>query len=371
MKKLFQVLCKNLNLNINDISVKGVLRNYEILDEQLTKQQKDSSKIESQTSTSSSSSLITQQPPQITESEPNIQQPAFATAKYKITDIKLQSLSNNANLIFISADIPLLSIQPALKACIIPALDKAVNEMMHLLLDKAVKISVSTAEPIIKKDFSLDPEENHMRIAARNMVANMSSGMMLITGKEPLTSHLYNSLKLQFTQPLSPDLANAYKDLINQACGVIVQDNIELCMCFLQKIAIQKSILELERKLQAEFESRLRSRTEGRIHYDQSILSYHNEKMPDMIKLRVGSVSPQQFSVYEEFGKSLPGFKVNAEERPAQPNFQMVDEMNIHYENALNMLRNEIAVMPNGHFLTVNLQNLMIAIHDFKVGFFV
>jgi hypothetical protein len=62
---------------------------------------------------------------------------------------------------------------------------------MHLLLDKAVKISVSTAEPIIKKDFSLEPEEDHMRIAARNMVANMSSRMMLITGKKPLTSRLY------------------------------------------------------------------------------------------------------------------------------------------------------------------------------------
>lgn len=32
-----EVLCKNLNLNINDISVKGCLRNYEIVEEQLTK----------------------------------------------------------------------------------------------------------------------------------------------------------------------------------------------------------------------------------------------------------------------------------------------------------------------------------------------
>ncbi len=32
-----EVLCKNLNLNINDISVKGCLRNYEIIEEQLTK----------------------------------------------------------------------------------------------------------------------------------------------------------------------------------------------------------------------------------------------------------------------------------------------------------------------------------------------
>lgn len=186
--------------------------------------------------------------------------------------------------------------------------------MMHLLLEKAVKISVSTAEPLIKKDFSLDPEENHMRIAARNMVANMSSGMMLITGKEPLTQHLFNALKTQFTQPLDPTLANTYKDIIHQACSVIVQDNIELCMCFLQKIAIQRSIMELERKLFPDFETRQRARVDGRVHYESSVFNYHAEKMPEMIKLKVGSVSPQQFSIYEEFGKNLPGFKINVEE---------------------------------------------------------
>lgn len=112
----------------------------------------------------------------------------------------------------------------------------------------------------------------------------------------------------------------------------------------------------------------MRSRAEGRVHYDQNILNYHNEKMPDMIRLRVGSISPQQFSVYEEFGKALPGFKVNAEERVAQPNFDKVaDEMNIHYENVMAYLRNEISCMPNGHFLTLNLQNLVYAVHDFKM----
>ncbi len=156
-----------------------------------------------------------------------------------------------------------------------------------------------------------------MRIAARNMVANMSSGMMLITGKEPLTSHLFNALKTQFTQPLDPALANAYKDLIIQACSMLVQDNIELCMCFLQKIAIQRSIMELERKLQQEFETRQRSKADGRLHYDPNVFAYHTEKMPEMIRLRVGSISPQQFSVYEEFGKNLPGFKINVDERAA------------------------------------------------------
>ena len=33
-----------------------------------------------------------------------------------------------------------------------------------------------------------------------------------------------------------------------------------------------------------------------------------------MIRLRVGSISPQQLSVYEEFDKNLPGFKINVDE---------------------------------------------------------
>jgi len=396
-----EVLCKNLNLNINDIAVKGILRNYEIVDEQLTKHKESQTTVVTTTNkieTLPSSLVATQLPsqpasqtvahsaeqPQIQTIQPEINQPNTASSasqiaqpnpaayisplsapKYKIGDIKLQSLQNNSNLIYINPDIPLLNAQPALKNCIIPALDKAVTEMMHLLLEKAVKISVSTAEPLIKKDFALDPDENHMRIAARNMVANMSSGMMLITGKEPLTSHLFNALKNQFTQPLDPALVNAYKDLIFQACSLLVQDNIELCMCFLQKIAIQRIIMELERKLQNEFETRQRSKAENRLHYDPNVYTYHNEKMPELIRLRFGSVSPQQFSVYEEFGKNLPGFKINVEER--NPPFPPADEMNAHYENLILLLKNELSMMPSGNFLTNNIQTLMHVIHEFKV----
>jgi CCR4-NOT transcription complex subunit 1 len=45
----------------------------------------------------------------------------------------------------------------------------------------------------------------------------------------------------------------------------------------------------------------------------------------------------------------------------------MVDEMNIHYENAIGLLRGEVSCMSSSHFLTLNLQNLMVAVHDFKV----
>ena len=384
-----EVLCKNLDIKIDQMHVKGVLRSFKVVDEQLTKvvkQATDNNKlIDADATTNQSgnanttgySSLQQQQQQQHQQHQQHQhqlqqqqqqQQQQILSAKYKLSDIKIQSLANNANLIYINADVPLLTAQPHLKSFIVPALDKAVSEMMQVLLDKAVKISVSTAEPIIKKDFSLDPDESHMRVAARNMVANMSSGMMLITGKELLTNHLFATLKNQFTQPLTPDLATVYKDMINYACSVIVQDNIDLCMCYLQKIAIQRSIIELERKLKLEFESRMLARSEARAHFDPSILAYQNEKMPDAIRLKVGSINAQQFSVYDEFSKNLPGFKINTDERVAQPNFNQADDMNMHYDNCVLNIRNEISCMPNGHFLTLNLQNLVLAIHEFKVN---
>ena len=42
--------------------------------------------------------------------------------------------------------------------------------------------------------------------------------------------------------------------------------------------------------------------------------------------------------------------------------------MNIHYENAINLLKNEVNMMQSGHFLTNNLQILTQVIHDFKVS---
>lgn len=150
----------------------------------------------------------------------------------------------------------------------------------------------------------------------------------------------------------------------------------------------------MESKLKPEFESRSRARGEGRSHYDPAVLAYHLEKMPEGIRMRVGSVNNTQFSVYEEFGRNLPGFKSNADERAAatpaapvvgmstqpsasapagigsqiQPNFaQVAEEMNVHYENLIGLLRNDINSIPSGHFLTLNLHNLSIAVHDFKV----
>jgi CCR4-NOT transcription complex subunit 1 len=125
--------------------------------------------------------------------------------------------------------------------------------------------------------------------------------------------------------------------------------------------------MELERKLQQEFETRQRSKADGRLHYDPNVFAYHTEKIPEMIRLRVGSISPQQFSVYEEFGKNLLGFKINVDERPAaaqQSNFnKVVDDMNSSYENIILTLQKELptySITISAHFLIGNLLGLIM-----------
>jgi hypothetical protein len=59
------------------------------------------------------------------------------------------------------------------------------------------------------------------------MIANMSSGMMLNTAKEPLTTHLKAILTKALTNSLDVTLVNAFKDLIKEAVTILVDDNIE------------------------------------------------------------------------------------------------------------------------------------------------
>ena len=52
------------------------------------------------------------------------------------------------------------------------------------------------------QDFALDPEEMRMRHAAHHMVRFMTSGMALITCREPLLVNIANNIKTAFINTL-------------------------------------------------------------------------------------------------------------------------------------------------------------------------
>ena len=232
-------------------------------------------------------------------------------------DINVSSPAGLAQHIAIQPNLQLLNMNPVLKQFVRPAIERAVSEWLQPVIERSLKISLTTVEQIIKKDFALDPDENKMIAAAHYLLRNLLSGMSMITCKDPLLLSITTTLKAAFTSKCP----NVNKELIELTANAIAQDNIDAACCFIQKTAIEKSMPELERKLKNEIELRRNARAEGRRYFDSSVLAYQMERMPEPIRLKVGPVTPQQMNIYEELGRNIPGFisPVNMSSSGANP----------------------------------------------------
>jgi CCR4-NOT transcription complex subunit 1 len=315
-----EVLCKTLNLDINaSIGKSNVLKNEEIF-----------SKIEPQLGGGKASQpmpashdhiviphhtpspapqLVPSHPPIPSVAQTNVTTPTAGTQSpgmqlFNYHDINVSAISGLSQHILIQPNLPLLNNNPMLKQYIRPAIERAVQEWIIPVVERSMKISLTTAEQIIKKDFALDPDENRMCLAAHYLTRNLTAGMAMITCKDPLFVSITTALKNAFVSKCQ----TSNKDLIDATAHQIATDNIDLACCFIQKTAIEKSLPELDRKLKSEYDIRRAARAEGRRYCDPTVLTYQAERMPEAIRLKVGPVTSQQMNVYEELGKNIPGF---------------------------------------------------------------
>lgn len=98
--------------------------------------------------------------------------------------------------------IPLFQAHPQLKSYVRQAIDRAVQELVHPVVDRSIKIAMTTCEQIVRKDFALDSEESRMRVAAHHMMRNLTAGMAMITCREPLLMSIATNLKNNFATAL-------------------------------------------------------------------------------------------------------------------------------------------------------------------------
>ncbi|KAJ8302566.1 hypothetical protein KUTeg_018962 [Tegillarca granosa] len=229
-------------------------------------------------------------------------QPQFA-----FDDIVTSSLSGISSHIIINDQVALFQGNPQLKQIVKIAIEKSIQELLPPVVERTIKITLTTCEQIIKKDFALDPEETRMSAAAHHMIRNMTAGLSLITCREPLTISIQTNLKNAFMNSLR-GATQQQKELIEQSAQVIAQDNTELACAFIQKTAVERAIPEINKRLATEFELRKHARSEGRRYCDPVVLTYQAERMPEQIRLKVGGVTQSQISVYEEFAHNIPGF---------------------------------------------------------------
>lgn len=193
-----EVLCKTLSIDIHDLKPGIVFKDHNRLsrlEPQLSQpqmaqpmyqptpqlqiiQQQQIQQQQQQPPPQLSGSPAQQMPSQTGTTTPT---PAHAVQgppepRFSYLDINVTSLAGLAQHLVVNNNIPLLTTHPNLKILIRPAVERAVQECIHPVVDWSMKIALTTCEQIIKKDFSLDADDARMRAAAHHMVRSLSAG---------------------------------------------------------------------------------------------------------------------------------------------------------------------------------------------------
>ncbi|XP_021430843.2 CCR4-NOT transcription complex subunit 1 isoform X16 [Oncorhynchus mykiss] len=323
LKFEIEVLCKNLSLDINDLKPGTLLKDKDQLkrlEEQLSAPKKEAKPPEEMLPVVSTGIQHFQigmpivgdfLPFAAAPSTPAATTTCSATGpptpQFSYHDINVYALAGLAPHINININIPLLQAHPQLKQCVRQSIERAVQELVHPVVDRSIKIAMTTCEQIVRKDFALDSEESRMRVAAHHMMRNLTAGMAMITCREPLLMSIATNLKNSFAAALRAPTPQQ-REMMEEAAARVAQDNCELACCFIQKTAVEKAGPEMDKRLATEFELRKHARQEGRRYCDPVVLTYQAERMPEQIRLKVGGVDPKQLAVYEEFARNVPGF---------------------------------------------------------------
>lgn len=246
-------------------------------------------------------------PPQVPG--PSIPSPGTHLYNYHDIQCNLSSLSQH---IVVPANIAIFQMQPQLTGIVRRAIEKAVSEWINPIVERSVKISIITAEKIIRKDFALDPDENAMARAAHNLIRNLGAGMALITAKETIFMTILRNL----TDALKLQCPNFSKEMIEQAAHTTASENIDFVCCFIQKSTVEKATNELDKRLASEYDNRRKVRATGKMYYDLSSYGFHLDRMPEQIRMNIGPTPHHQLQVYEEIGRNIPGFVAPVNDPP-------------------------------------------------------
>lgn len=240
--------------------------------------------------------------------QPNIStSPVTWASKFKYSDLDVTNTASLNNLITIQPTLGIFNLQPNLKSSVRPAIELAISEWLPTFLEKSLKICLPTAEQIIKKDFALDPDENHMQRAAHSLMRHLVSYMAMILCRDPeqLELSLTTNLKVSFTR----NCPTIRKEQAEHAAVMITADNLDLARAFIIKTAIERALADIDKLLQNDYELRRNARLEGHQYFDPDHFAFHTKLVNDGMRLKPAPIVPEQMRNYEEIGQNIAGFK--------------------------------------------------------------
>lgn len=196
--------------------------------------------------------------------------------------------------------------QAMVKNIIYRAFDQAIQEIIAPVVERSITIaSISTAQ-LIAKDYSLEPDPEKYRTAARQMVKSLAGSLALVTCKEPLRMSISNYIR----RPAQDDLPEQL--MPEGAILMCVNDNLDTACSFVEQAAEQRAIPEIDQVIEGDLEERRRFIAEGgNRDFIPSGINRWSAWIPEPYKQTVGGLNDSQRAVYEEFDRRVHGMNIN------------------------------------------------------------
>lgn len=302
-----QVLCKNINIKMEDIPRGNVLTKCKF-------PVKDSRNPDFNVKPGSAGAAS----PVTSQSSPTVSIPvSTAVASPAIAPLKEESIgiadkgtidvadsvaaliSELAAGVLINSSLLFFVNNPNQRKCVSIAVERGVREIIQSAVERSVSIASTTTKQLILKDFCTEVKEQNLVKSAHQMVASLAGSLALATCKEPLRISIGNHLRTLLAQSISDQA------VIEQIVQVCANDNVDICCMLIEKVSVEKAVKEMEESLSSAVSIRISHRESGQPFFDSS-MQPTGKYLTDLLKPNPGGLLPQQLHVYEVFQRPKP-----------------------------------------------------------------
>ncbi|KAK4047791.1 CCR4-NOT core subunit cdc39 [Microbotryomycetes sp. JL201] len=311
LKFEIEVLCKSLNLDLKEVEPTDSLRS----------RPKDAPQSASQTVSLMPREMDEQafarsfaaQPAPGAQAPPAMGEPARGPApalmlgsnqagySLSLQDSIAAALQPLPTQLVFGSQAPMFSSNAALQRLVFVAFDRAIREIIAPVVERSVTIAGISTRELTMKDFAMEGDEARMAQAAHLMVQNLAGSLALVTCKEPLRVSIVTHVRQLLLQ-------NGYTEqsMPEQAVLAVAADNLDFACAVVEKVAMEKAMLEVDDGLAPAYLARRTHRERSReAFWDTAAMaaSHYSGMLPDPLRLKLGGLQPQQLQVYEDFAR--------------------------------------------------------------------
>lgn len=205
------------------------------------------------------------------------------------------------SLIF-QSNLKILCLYPSLESSIRDVIVNTILNCLPEVHEKKLMPLYLTACQIVTKDFALNPSSQELISGAYAMVVTPCRAVVQLYSLE-LEKNLNEDIQLLLSQ-----CPNINQTIIKTSVATIITDNIKVCLNFLATVCEQKARVMIFEGLEDQINIR-QNRPNGQDYFDPEELKFQNERMPDLLRIKVGPTPKQDLVVYEQFAKPLSPIK--------------------------------------------------------------